>query len=196
MKKKIGIVLLMFWVGVVSYGVTLMHSWHYADLSPEKSVALPDDLSAKKGVLHFITPLCSCSKEIYKHLISKGPLEGSKYNEKVIVVDDKKNEFSTSLRTAGYEVEKVDSAEMMKRYGSDIRGVPLLVIYNDEKVPLYVGGYTNKSITPFTEINYRSFLTKIENKEKIEKLPVIGCAVSDEYKKMLDPFGLKYGESL
>ena len=197
MKKAFSIGLILSWITIASYGVTLMHSWHYSDLSPKQTLKFNElkfiGEEQKFGVVHFLTPLCSCSKEIYKHLIGKGPLTSSLYAERVVLIDDFKEEFSKPLRDKGFEVYLIESEKAKNIFDGEIRGVPLIAIYDRELKARYVGGYTGKSITPFSKIDYRSFLTKVENKEKLESLPVIGCAVSKEYKKLLDPFGLKYG---
>ncbi len=197
MKKALVFGFILSWVTLASYGVTLMHSWHYSDLSPKEELSFThikfSDETQKAGVIHFLTPLCSCSKEIFKHLVKKGPLDKKIYLEKVVLIDDLNEEFAKPLIEKGFDVHLIESEKAKHIFDGEIRGVPLLTIYGRDLKTQYVGGYSDKSITPFTEINYRSFLEKIEKNLEIKSLPVIGCAVSKEYKKLLDPFGLKYG---
>ena len=83
---------------------------------------------------------------------------------------------------------------MEKDLKDSLKGVPLLVIYDKQKNAKYVGGYSDKVITPLTKINIDPFLNNIRNKREVSSLPVKGCAVSKEYQKILDPFGIKYTE--
>ncbi len=200
MKKTIATIFLLSWVVVASYALTLMHSWHYSDLSPKGSISLSEltfqNSEQNLGVIHFITPMCGCSREVYKHLMKEGPLDNKAYNEKIIIIDDFKDGIANELTKRGFDVFKLSNEEAKKIFDGEVRGVPLLTIYDQTLTTQYVGGYSEKSITPFTKINYRKFLQKIETKKKVKPLPVIGCAVSKEYQKLLDPFGLKYGEVL
>jgi hypothetical protein len=197
MKKFLASTFLVVWIAATSYAVTMMHSWHYSDLGPKNKISFKKlDFSNSEqniGVIHFLTPLCSCSKEVFKHLVDKGPLQNKVYKERVILIDDQKKEFMNTLLAKGFDVVNLDSETIKTQFEGDIKGVPLLAIFDREFKTRYVGGYSDKSITPFTQINYRNFLEQLKTKQKIKSLPVIGCAVSKEYKKLLDPFGLKYG---
>ncbi len=200
MRKAVGIALSVFWISTVSYGVTMMHSWHNSDLSPRSKVEIEEvrfGLSTQSyGVIHFITPMCGCSREVFKHLMKEGPLDQKNYNEQVIVIDDFKDGVTKELEERGFNVSRLNTKEAERFFGGEVRGVPLLTIFDRSYKTKYVGGYTEKSITPFTKINYKKFLEKIERNKKVVSLPVIGCAVSKQYQKLLDPFGLKYGEVL
>ncbi len=191
---------LVAWIITISAIVGIMHSWHLADLSPvdKKSLTIKDYSSDVKnfGIIHFLTPACSCSQSIYEELISRPPYKEDWAKEAVVLIDDSKNVMKPHLLSKGYKVISLSSKSIDKNNKGSIRGVPLLVIYDKKKVTRYVGGYSAQAITPFTDINIESFLKKIESGAEVDSLPVIGCAVSKEYKKLLDPFGLKYTEKV
>ncbi len=192
------ILFIVSWLGLVSYVITLMHSWHYADLSPIDlsttvvSKWFPKVKERELGVIHFLTPKCSCSQQIFTHLLERAPLAF----ELALVIDDTKDQYSTRLKKKGYLVKSINTKKLDEELASAIKGVPLLVIYDDKKITKYVGGYTDKVITPFTKIDIKQFLNKIKNNRTIASLPVMGCAVSKQYQKLLDPFGLKYQEKI
>lgn len=193
--KKFHVFLIASWVIAVSAVITILHSWHYADLGPGKNKQvefknLLPKIKEGHGVAHFITPACSCSQQVYKHLLSRKPLE----NELAIIIDDNELEFEKNLKAKGYKVQLIETKKLDAEKADMIKGVPLLVIYDNNLETQYVGGYSDKSITPFTKINIQSFLNNIEKKRKIASMPVIGCAVSKKYQKLLDPLGLKYQE--
>lgn len=194
MKKSHGL-LIISWVLAVSTVITLMHSWHYADLSPDKSAHLEIEKLLPKihsghGIAHFITPTCSCSEQIFKHLMSRSPLS----NEMAIIIDENDLAFGKNLASKGYKVQYIRTKKLTPEKAEMIRGVPLLVIYNQKMQTQYIGGYSDKSITPFTKIDIRSYLEKLKLNRKIASKPVVGCAVSKKYQQLLDPLGLKYQE--
>lgn len=196
--NKLKWLLLICWVTGISAVVGYMHSWHLVDLSPknQSKISIESFSSDVKnfGVIHFLTPACSCSQSILDHLLKRAPIDIERAKEAVVLFDDSKDQMKSKLLKNGYQVFSLDSKEINKENEGAIRGVPLLVIYDKDKITKYVGGYSDKAITPFTEINISEYLKSIEMGKKLATNPVIGCAVSNEYKKLLDPFGLKYTE--
>jgi hypothetical protein len=196
--KYIKYLILFAWVGVISLVLTLMHSWHYIDLSPtsDAPVKLSNYLPKVEnyGIVHFLTPKCSCSQEIYKHLLERGPLEYKSSKETIVVVDDNELDFTGNLGKKGFKTFNLNPEKMKKDFSESIQGVPLLVIYNKNFATQYVGGYSDQSITPFTKINIKNYLVAMEQGRTIASNPIIGCATSKEYQNILDPFGLKYQE--
>ncbi|WP_127717988.1 hypothetical protein [Halobacteriovorax sp. HLS] len=196
MKKVLTALFIGCWVIGVSYAITMMHSWHYVDLSPSSTedFKLASILPEVKdhGVVHFLTPKCSCSKSIFEHLNSRGPLGKTVASEVVILIDDDKEEFLKPLKKNGFQVYNYSTAQMKDEFSTSIKGVPLLVIYNKSKDVRYVGGYSDASITPLTQINIKNYLLTLNEGRKIASKPVIGCSVSKEYQAILDPLGLKY----
>lgn len=200
--KKLGGIFLFIWVLGISFVATSLHSWHMADLSPReenlKQLKVFASDFKEHNVLHFLTPKCSCSHNIFDHLLNRGPLETLETSEKVVVIDDDKNEFVSKLKNHGYKVVDLKTKNLSKELSGAIKGVPLLVIYDKNRFARYAGGYADKVITPFTKINIKKFLNEIRSGRSIASMAVKGCAVSKEYQKILDPLGIKYqktGES-
>lgn len=198
MKNKTIYILLGCWVLSISLVLTLMHSWHYIDLRPEEgSISLktvkgiiPD--AKEFGVVHFLTPKCSCSQNIFSHLVKRGPLKVSGVKELVITVDDEKGDFTKELSGKGFQVANFSTKNLQNEFSKSIRGVPLLVIYDNKKSTRYVGGYSSSSITPLSKININNYIQTLKQGRSISSLPVTGCTVSKNYQKILDPLGLKY----
>jgi hypothetical protein len=185
------------WVVGISAVVGVVHSWHFADLSPEKESLSINSFSSnveKYGVLHFLSPACSCSQTVIDHLLSRGPLSGQESKETIVLIDDHKNIYLSKFFKKKFNVLTLSSDDIKKDYDGSIRGVPLLAIYDSKKTTRYVGGYSEKQITPFSKIDIKSFIDNLDKGRTIASKPVIGCAVSKEFQKLLDPFGLKYSE--
>ncbi|CBW28075.1 putative membrane protein [Halobacteriovorax marinus SJ] len=196
--KFLKVLLLICWVIGISAIVGVMHSWHLIDLSPEKSMQLSISQYAKGvnkfGVIHYLSPQCSCSNTIVNHLLKRGPLNPEESKELVVLIDDFQNKTERLLKKRRFSVVSLNSKELSKESDGAIRGVPLLVIYDRNQVTKYVGGYSEKSITPFTQIDIKEYIKTLKEGRGIASKPVVGCAVSKEYKELLDPFGLKYTE--
>jgi len=194
--KKIYWVILMFWVTTISAVMTYFHSWHYVDLAPlnKEEIILSDKLPDVKnyGVVHYLTPGCSCSHHVFKHLNSRFAYSSLLAKESVVVIDDNELDFAAKLSNQNYNVIKTSTNKMSEGFTESIIGVPLLVIYDHNRVVKYVGGYSDSAVTPFTDVDISSYLNKIENGLEVKSNPVIGCSVSKEYQKLLDPFRLKY----
>lgn len=188
-----------FWVLGLSALIAYQHALHHADLSPapNASLALPE-LSSNPavafGVLHFVTPACSCSNSIIDHLLDRGPLPAQDAQEMVYVIDGGESLWSQRLSEKGFRVQAISTERLEKDYADSLRGVPLLVIFDRTQTVRYAGGYTDQQITPFSKIDVKSFLDNVRDGEALVALPVKGCAVSQKYQKILDPLGLKYAK--
>lgn len=185
--------LFVFWSLSITYAVSVMHSWHQVDLFEAESISrLKESLPIVPtyGAIHFLTPLCSCSQAVFKRLKQRGPL--NKIKETVFIIDDTERKFTEILKKSGFKTINLSSKKMTKEFRQAVKGVPLLIIYDDKKHVKYAGGYSEKSITPFTKIDIMAIFTKIKKGRKVASMPILGCAINDEYKKILDPLGLKY----
>ncbi|MBC99068.1 MAG: hypothetical protein CME63_15110 [Halobacteriovoraceae bacterium] len=198
MNKKIQTAVVGTWILLISLVLGSIHSWHFADYSPKKSSFMDFKDAVEEtenfGVIHFLTPACSCSTEIFNRLIRRGPLKAEYAKESVVVIDDNQQEFSKNLLKKGFRAQKFSSQEIQKKFNSSIKGVPLLMIYDHTKTIQYIGGYSQNLINPLVQINIMNFIEKIKKGQELESLPVRGCSVSKEYQKILDPLGLKYKE--
>jgi len=85
----------------ISALVISLHSWHQVEYVVSNKEVFKKLLSKNKdtyGVLHFLTPTCSCSEEIYKHLLEVGPNKKKDVKEIVFLIDDKKKRFFNPLK--------------------------------------------------------------------------------------------------
>lgn len=193
--KKSHICFSLFWVLCISFVIGSIHSWHLVEFTPKKESFQSSDLNIKTdnyGVIHFLTPMCSCSETILKHLLKRGPLPRNIAKETVVIIDDKNGLYTKKLTKLGFQVSQTSFTQAKKKYSDSITGVPLLVIYDKKKATRYAGGYAKQLITPFTKIDIKSFINKISSGRELASLPVKGCSVSKDYQRILDPLGLKY----
>lgn len=198
MKKLTLSLLILGWVGAVSLLLGVLHSWHQADLRPIKT-----DIRGLRGLLaqsindfnvvHFFTPTCSCSRVVMAQLLERQPLSADGQAEVVVLLDDRGQEAAQELRGHGYQVLHLASPESGGETSSLVSAVPLLVVFNRDGDVLYAGGYSDRTITPFSQLGLPEMLARINNGDIPAPLPVRGCAVSRAYQEILDPLGLKYG---
>lgn len=82
----------------------------------------------------------------------------------------------------------LDESELEKTYYID--SAPVLIVFNQDNELRYLGGYFKRSaaITPYdTEIFW-----KVVKNQKVNPLPLYGCAVSKKLQEIFDPLGIKY----
>ena len=106
-KKKIQVALVTLWVAGISLIIGSIHSWHYADFSPSPANFSIDGLveeTQNYGVIHFLTPLCSCSEVIFKHLLKRGSISIDKAKESIVVIDDTNLNYEKRLRSKGLDL--------------------------------------------------------------------------------------------
>lgn len=186
---------IFFWVVSLSLVIGSIHAWHFADYTPQNGKFSADQLigdTQNFGVIHFLTPECSCSQSIFEHLMQRGPLDKETATESVVIIDDNKLEYAEKLKARGFPSTSYTSEDLSSLFTAGVTGVPLLVIFDSQKVTRYVGGYSERLITPFTQIDIPSFLKSLSQGRELSSHPVRGCSVSKEYKKILDPLGIKY----
>ncbi|WP_226664322.1 TlpA family protein disulfide reductase [Microbulbifer aggregans] len=198
MKKLTLSLLVLGWVGAVSLLLGILHSWHQADLRPIKTdipglrSLLAQSLS-DFNVVHFFTPTCSCSQVVMAQLLERQPLSANGQAEVVVLLDDHGQEAARQLREHGYQVLHLASPESGGEASSLVSAVPLLVVFDGSGDVLYAGGYSDRTITPFSQLDLQEMIVRINSGDMPAPLPVRGCAVSRAYQEILDPLGLKYG---
>ena len=198
-KSHVQYFFVILWIVIISGVVGSIHSWHFADFSPnqeEMNISTIVHDTNNLGVIHFLTPKCSCSKEIFNRLIERGPISKDKAFESVVIVDDNALNFQDKLTQRGFLAQAFTSEELVARVSSSMKGVPLLIIYDQDKTIQYIGGYSENLINPLVKINIMKFIDKIARGKSVKPFPVKGCSVSEEYKKILDPLGLKYRKDI
>lgn len=195
MKNFLAYFITFAWIIGISGAISQLHAWHQVDLSPKGAQIDVSNLFAPTntyGAVHFLTPMCSCSTVIFDHLLERKPI--SSITETVVVIDDNQKNYVSLLKDAGYKVIKTTKEELARKYHNALKGVPLLAIYDKESTIQYLGGYSSKTITPFSKIDISKFIEDLDNKKSIASYPVKGCSVSKSYQQLLDPLGIKYAK--
>jgi hypothetical protein len=197
MKFILKLTVTFLFVTSISYFVMILHSWHKVEYSTGNIADFKTLLKTNKkmGIIHFLTPACGCSSEVLDHLIKRSPLDSETIKEMIVILDDYNSYYSMKLEQKGYKVFNFSSRSENKVVKS-IRGVPLLVVFDKNKISRYVGGYSEALISPMTTIDISPLIAKIKNsKSNIKEYPIKGCAVSKKYQIILDPLGIKYAKS-
>ncbi|MFT6632543.1 MAG: hypothetical protein ACJAS4_002507 [Bacteriovoracaceae bacterium] len=185
MKKYLFWTFIICWASGVSLTIAHIHGFHLVNFQNEKvneSLIIPK-IEESWGMIHLLAEECGCSQTVAEYLIERGKLKGT--SEKVILVGSS-TQYSSRLTDLGFEIVE---ANYLDGY---IDGVPMLIIHNKKGEVKYSGGYANGMITPVTKIVDLKLLAQVKNNIKSKDLIVMGCAVSKEIQKELDPMGLKY----
>lgn len=189
MKNRFMIILFCSWA-VIGLGILgKIHGQHLITFfAPEKvSNEMVTELKKdfKFGTLHILSEGCGCSDNVLQYLKKRGPLKD--IQETIIYVG--KIQEKSQLVNSGFIVKEVLIEDIEK---FEIRAVPILVIYDQSNTTHYIGGYSDKMITPLTKMKDIELVKNLKNKQKVDSLPIKGCSVSRKFQKILDPLGLKY----
>ncbi len=133
--------------------------------------------------LHILYDNCACSRRVLKHVIASSPIKN--VQERVVLVSDSPHEPSPARDAL--DVEYVTPGELQAKFG--VESAPLLVVLDDNQRVRYTGGYTSRKQGP--EIMDREIITRLISGNDVTELPLFGCAVSSELKRLVDPLGLK-----
>lgn len=168
--------------------VGLLVGGHYIAFNPIDMSSLAQFSDSKKWtVQHVIGEGCGCSETIFNYLKNRGPQQN--YTESVTIIGNSKN-WAESLAQVGFQVQLVSEKEISD---TEIHGVPFLSIFNEQRRPLYQGGYGSHFIKKAEDIQDLEIVKSLQGTGKtIANFPIFGCATSSKYKKILDPFNLKY----
>jgi len=137
-------------------------------------------------VLHVLYAECGCSGRVADRLTQRGLIPG--VAERVIIVGEPKDDLVERLRAHGLSVELTDAKDLSDRYG--IVAAPVLVVADPGGTVRYVGGYTEQKRGP--AIRDTAIVASLERGEQVDALPILGCAVSRDLQRQVDPLGLKY----
>jgi hypothetical protein len=137
--------------------------------------------------VHVLYAQCRCSRKILEHLAtSKRP---SRTREKLLLVGSR-DELTTTLDAIakrGFGIVRTTPKELRDRF--HVQAAPLLLVVSPEGKIRYAGGYTEHKQGP----NPRDaeIVSALIANGHPNALPLFGCAVSDELRKLLDPLSLK-----
>lgn len=168
---------------MISHWAVLPHP-SSADAAWESRIQQTQQMNNQQWtVIHFLYDNCACSRRVLEHVLGNSPIEG--VTERVVLITE--SPASEVPRDGAIEFEVVTPSSLKDRYG--IESAPLLVIVDDHQKVRYSGGYTVRKQGP--EIKDREILASLISGDKVAELPLFGCAVSAELKKLVDPLGFK-----
>ncbi len=135
-------------------------------------------------VSHFLYVDCPCSRRVLDYLAERSPLATASERIVFICDDDQKALPSTEI---GFSVDVVTSRQCLAKYG--VESAPLMVVTDKDGRIQYSGGYTNRK--QGLDYQDRAIVQRLMLGEKVDSLPVFGCAVSQRLKQIVDPIGMK-----
>ena len=163
------------------------------------SAALPNpgarDEALRKGVLtlrhdqrrplavHALYSACKCSQGIIAGLIARHA--DPRFDEVVLLIGELP-EQERALADAGYQLRRVSAHALGAEF--HIEAAPMLVVTDAGGNVRYAGGYSKFKGAPSEE---RRILERMLAGEPPRQLPILGCAVSERLKALIDPWGLR-----
>jgi len=182
--------LLGIWAAISILLGGILTSYHQPFVVPgERILALAPD--AGKGgwrAIHLLSGSCGCSQTVMKHLLKRHLLEG--VSEEIVLVDGPERylpgsaDLVNGLEAEGFRVNHINAQDVPADSG--LRGVPLLVFSAPGNNVAYIGGYGA------TGDGDNAIYDRIRHGNKVEVLPVRGCAIGERIRRKADPFRLKY----
>jgi hypothetical protein len=133
--------------------------------------------------VHVLYTECRCSRVLVEHLLSTR--RPNNVVEKVLLVG-RDADLEARLTAGGFHVVQVRPAELAERY--HVAAVPLLIVTAPDESVRYVGGYTTRKQGP--DPRDLEIIAGAREERPLASLPVLGCAVSDKLRAMLNPLGL------
>ncbi len=143
-----------------------------------------DQVSGRWSAFHFLYAECPCSRRVLEHVIARAPHDD--VVERIVLVG-KNPSLGETAEQLGYEVDCISPEQLMIKYG--VESAPLLVVFDPQGMPRYVGGYTSRKQGP--DIQDGTIITRLLAGQEVEPLPLYGCAVSSSLQSIVDPLGLK-----
>jgi hypothetical protein len=189
-RQWIGKSMLVVWIAITMIGLAALSVKHMASLpdSADEVLLTRAMLQLRKGsngnfLVHVIYAQCSCSRALFAHLLTRRPFPGA---EEAILLVGTGTEKREAAERAGFTFLQISAQELVSRFG--LEAAPVLIAIGAGGQLRYVGGYFAHpaAITPLD----RSIYLKIGTDERIDSLPVFGCAVSSRLEKALNPLGL------
>ncbi len=134
---------------------------------------------------HVLYAECRCSERIFDYLSARPTPPG--VGERVLLAGSR-DEWASRARARGFDVVVLTPEDLKARF--DIESAPLLLISDPGGRIRYAGGYTGRK----QGLDYRdvAILESLRSGERVDALPLYGCAVSREMQELLDPIGIEY----
>lgn len=184
MKKTIFWVFILSWIIGSTYTVAHIHGIHLIEFDNAKvNKTLKLKIETPWGLTHILAEECGCSETVLEYLVKRGPQKN--VSESVILLGQSLK-YKDLLSKKGF---KIIDGKYLDGY---VDGVPMLVIHNKSGEVKYSGGYTKGMVTPISKILDLKILEQVKNNINSKDLVVMGCAISKELQKEIDPLGLKY----
>lgn len=137
-------------------------------------------------IVHIFSPECGCSKILTGRLLERGPSTDA---SELVVMAGKDEGLESSLAQRGFDVKVVDPETLADEF--DVAGVPWMIVLDPKGEVAYSGGYADRPIDDRTIARDLEVLSKAKEGKAPRALASFGCAVSERYKKLSDPFGFK-----
>lgn len=149
---------------------------------PKEDPALAAAVESQGGwsALHVLYAKCRCSQRIVDHLVeTQRPAD---VRERVLLVGDD-GTFTRRLESAGFTVMSATADELRDRY--HVEAAPLFVVSGPQGDVRYAGGYTREK--QGADIRDLAIVEELRADRSPERLPTVGCAVSNELRAVLNP---------
>ncbi len=191
-KGWIGKSMLAAWLVITLVGLAALSVTHMASLpEPDDEALLTRAMlklrrgSSENFLVHVIYPECSCSRDLFAHLVARRPFPGAEEVVLFVGADPKKQE---SAQRAGFTFTTVSAQQLAFHFG--LQAAPVLIVFDSEGRLRYAGGYYEHpaTIRPLDERIY----AKLATGTRVEPLPVFGCAVDPRLQKSLNRLGALY----
>lgn len=143
-----------------------------------------DDEAERWLVVHVLYAACRCSRNVVDHLVDAPRPVG--LAERILLVGATP-ELDAKLASSPIPVVRVRPEELAERYA--IEAAPLLLVVDPAGTLRYRGGYSErKQAEALQDV---AIIESLRGDGEVAALPLFGCAVSDELRRMLDPLGLR-----
>lgn len=143
-----------------------------------------DDDRERWLVVHVLYAACRCSRKVIDHLVDDPRPSG--LAERILLVGATP-ELDAKLAASSIAVVRVQPHELAERFA--IESAPLLLVVDPTGTLRYRGGYSERKQA--AELHDVEIVERLRADATVAPLPLFGCAVSDELRRMLDPLGLR-----
>lgn len=135
-------------------------------------------------VVHVLYAACRCSRAVIDHLLDEP--RPSELAERILLVGATP-ELDARLVDSSIPVVRVDARELADRFA--IEAAPLLLVVDPAGRLRYRGGYTERKQA--STLHDRDIIARLRDDSEVRPLPLFGCAVSEQLRRLLDPTGLR-----